>query len=128
MANQITWRGLTVEVKETRDPASEPWDGDESLDDPEAEGYDLSVEVTVNVDGHQFRAYDSICGNWIHPDREGYDYLDSQMKEITEEALENLGREIARVASGEDVRKEEARRIVAMVVSGLTTTASEIPA
>jgi hypothetical protein len=120
MANQtITWRGLTVEVKETRDPAMEPWDGDGSLDDPKAEGYDLLVEVSVNVDGHEFKAHDSICGNWIHPDREGYEYLDSQIKEITDQALDSLGKEIERVASGEDVRKAEARKLVAMVVSGL---------
>jgi hypothetical protein len=118
--NTITWRGLTVEVKETRDPAMDPWDGDESLNDPKAEGYDLSVEVTVNVDEHEFKEGASVCGNWIHPDREGYEYLDSQIKELTEEALNNLGKEIARVASGEDVRKAETRKLVAMVVSGLS--------
>lgn len=119
MANQtINWRGLTVEVKETRDPAMEPWDGEVPLD-PGAEGYDLAVEVSVNVNGHEFKAHDSVCGNWIYPDRDGYDYLDSQVKELTEEALENLGREIARIASGEDVRKEEDRQTVAAVVAGL---------
>lgn len=120
MSNKtIEWRGLSVKVEEIRDPASEPWDGDESLDDPSAEGYDLAVEVTVTVDGHEFRAQDSISGCWIHPDRDGYEYIDSQIKELTEEALESLGEEVARVASGEDVRKAEARRLVAMVVSGL---------
>lgn len=114
----IAWRGLNVEVKETRDPATEPWDGEEPLD-PGAEGYDLAVEVTVTVDDHEFKAQDSIGGNWICPDRDGYEYLDSQMKEITDEALESLGKEIARVASGEDVRKAEARKLVAMVISGL---------
>jgi hypothetical protein len=118
--NTITWRGLTVEVKETRDSTMDPWDGDESLNDPKAEGYDLSVEVTVNVDEHEFKEGASVCGNWIYPDREGYEYLDSQIKELTEEALDNLGKEIARVASGEDVRKAETRKLVAMVVSGLS--------
>ncbi len=120
MANRTTtWRGLNVEVKETRDPAMEPWDGDDSLFDPQAEGYDLAVEASVTIDGHEFKAGTSVCGNWIHPDREGLAYLDSRIAELKDEALDNLGAEIARVASGEDLKKEEARKLVAMVVSGL---------
>ncbi len=114
----IEWRGLNVEVRETCDPASEPWDGEEPLD-PGDEGWDLAVEVSVTVDGHEFKAGDSIGGCWIHPDAEGRAYVDSQLREITDEALRSLGKEIERVASGEDVRKAEARKLVAMVVSGL---------
>ncbi len=120
MANRtMTWRGLSVEVRETRDPASEPWDGDDSLFDPKAEGWDLAVEVSVNVDGHEFKAGDSICGNWIHPDHEGFAFLDAEIENLTNQALDNLGAEIERVASGEDVEKAIARKLVAMVVSGL---------
>jgi hypothetical protein len=114
----VKWRGLDVEVKETREAASEPWDGDESLDDPDAEGYDLEVEVELKVDGHAFKGFTQVAGNWIHPDRAGYDYLDSQIKDLTEEALDGLGREVARVASGEDVLREKARQGIAALVVG----------
>jgi hypothetical protein len=114
----IEWRGLNVEVIETCDPASEPWDGEGPLD-PDDEGWDLAVEVSVTVDGHEFRAGDSIGGCWIHPDAEGRAYINSQLKEITDEALKSLGKEIARVASGEDVERAIARKLVATVMSGL---------
>lgn len=118
MNKMITWRGLSVKVEEIRDPSSEPWDGEEPLG-PGAEGYDLALEVELDVDGQIFKAQDSICGNWIYPNQEGYAYLDSEIESLTEEALSSLEKEVARVASGEDVRKAEARKLVAMVVSGL---------
>ncbi len=114
----VVWRGLNVSVTEVREPASEPWDGEEPLD-PGSEGWDLAVEVGLDVDGHVFSARDSICGNWIMPNREGLKYLDSQVEEILAEALSSLDTEIKRVASGEEVRRAEKRKMVAMVVAGL---------
>ncbi len=112
------WRGMSVLVKETRDPAMEPWDGEEPLPDG-SEGYDLAVSVSVLIEGHTFSASASVCGNWICPDREGYDYLDYQIKELTEEALDSLSKEISRVASGEDVKKAHDKQMIAMVITGL---------
>jgi len=114
----ILWRGLSVAVVETREPAVEPWDGEEPLPDG-SEGYDLSVEVSVNVEGHVFSASASVCGSWILPDREGYEYIDSQVKDLTEESLLGLAGEIDRVAGGEDVKRAQAKQMIARVISGL---------
>ncbi len=110
--HEIDWNGLKVTVSEYCDPTEFPWDGDHPLE-PGSEGYDNAVEVQVEVDGQRFEASDSLCGSWITPDREGYDYLDSVKKDLLTNALHNLGAEIRRVASGVDVKKAQSRASVA---------------
>jgi len=110
--HEVEWNGLKVQVKEYCDPTDVPWDGDHPLE-PGSEGYDQAVEVSVEFDGQRFEASDHLCGSWISPDREGFDYLESVMKDLIGNALHNLGLEIRRVASGEDVRKAKSRAFTA---------------
>lgn len=111
----VKWRGQDVTVLEFCLQSDEPWDGDFPLD-PGSEGYDLFVEVNVTLGGHTFSAGAQVAGNWITPGKEGNDYLDSQTKDLVDEALSNLADEVSRVASGKDVRREEERRNVAVVL------------
>jgi hypothetical protein len=110
--HEIDWNGLKVTVSEYCDPTDSEWDGDEPLE-PGSEGFDQAVEVTVEIDGQRFEGHDSLCGTWIFPNREGYDYLVSVKKDLLVNALHNLGTEIRRVASGADVEKAKTRAIIA---------------
>lgn len=108
--------GLTATIKVWINTAEHAWDGDLPLLE-NSEGFDLLVEASLTVKGQHFSARDSLGGVWIQPNPEGQAYLEEEIGNVTYEALKSLREEIKRVASGADVRWEEARAKVAQSIA-----------
>jgi hypothetical protein len=98
----IGHKGMTVDVSTWIDPTDIPWDGDCELEEG-SEGWDVLVEVKTTVGGFSFIARDSLGSIRCSPDREGNKYLHEEVKNVVEEALFQLEKEITRVAEGGDV-------------------------
>lgn len=106
-------RGISYLAAVWIDPTDLPWDGDFPL--PEgSEGWDVSVEVTAEIDGERFSERDSLGSIWIEPNRDGFDYLDECIQDVTDTAVYALHEEILRVSTGVDVEKAKSRQNVAV--------------
>ncbi len=109
---ETTWYGELVNVQIWIDETEYPWDGDEPLE-PGSEGYDILVRVSF---GH-FRGQSSLGSVWIYPNKEGRDYLEAEIKDVTGEALSDLETEVRRIASGEDVDAARSSQALALAVT-----------
>jgi hypothetical protein len=107
------WKGLVVTVRTWNDPTECEYDGEFPEDAEGCEGWDLLVEVSLDFDGQSFTAFDSLCSNWVWPDREGDDYIKSQCAELRDQALDTLSSELRECAEGKGVAEARARQDIA---------------
>jgi hypothetical protein len=107
------WRGLTVTVSQWIDWADEPWDGDEPLE-PGSEGYDLLVSVAVIVNGERFEARDSLGSVWVGPGGDKA-YVDSELENVTGEALTQLQAQLESLAAGKGVKRAQQTQLRAAI-------------
>jgi hypothetical protein len=101
------WHGHELTVETWFDPCDHPWDGDGPA--PAYEGVDLLVELTLNPDTTNLKAYGSLGG--VYGDRA---YVREEVANVVAEALASLQEELESVAAGRDVRLARDRQAQAI--------------
>lgn len=108
----LTWKGFEIQVSKWCDPTDLPYDGDVIIDEG-TEGWDLLVEVSLQVGVQYFTSGNSLGSCWGDQEyiRECFD------DQLIPEALSNLEAEIRKIADGRDVdNAKKTARLADMLV------------
>jgi hypothetical protein len=103
----LDWHGHELTVETWFEPCDHPWDGDGPA--PDEDGVDVLVELTLNPDTTNLKAYSSLGG--VYGDRT---YVREVVADCVGEALASLQEELESIAAGRDVRLARDRQALAI--------------